>query len=149
MTTAPFPSELAPLTLSYRPDLGVLTVRWLRDVTFEELQEGFRSASALSHTHQATCWLVDVRRRVMLDAFQSEWVAQRLLPEMAATLAPDPLFVAYLLAPARVENIRLEPALRATVAQAEHSSQAYRLRTFADEGPAMQWLLAQQQPSHE
>jgi hypothetical protein len=139
MTAAPPEPELAPVDLSYRPDLRVLTVRWLRDVSFEELQTG----SALAHTHQACRWLVDVRRRTLLDAFQSEWVAQQLLPTVAAQLAPEPLCVAYLLAPGRVENIRLLPDLAQTVARAQDRSQTYGLRTFSEEGRAMQWLLAQ------
>jgi hypothetical protein len=133
--------DLAPLALSYRPDLGVLNLRWLRDVSFEELQTGFRAAAALSQTHHATRWLVDVRRRTLLDAFQSEWVAQQQLPEVAATLAPAALSVAYLLSPARFENLRLQPALDMEASRPPAQGHPYQLRTFVEEGQAMQWLL--------
>jgi hypothetical protein len=132
--------EQLPLDLSYRADLGVLTLRWLRDVTFDELQTGFQAAAEQSCAHAATHWLVDVRRRALLDAFQSEWVAQQLLPRVAALLAPAPLRVAYLLSPARLENLRVLPTLAATSVQP--AAHAYRLRTFAQEGLAMQWLLS-------
>jgi len=143
MTTAALRPELVPLDLSYRSDLRVLNVRWLRDVSFEELQTGFQSAAALSREHRATHWLVDVRRRTLLDAFQSAWVAQQLLPDVAAALAPAPLHVAYLLSPARLETLRVVPTLADTVAQLQSRPQAYSLRTFAEEGQAIRWLLDQ------
>ena len=137
---APVP-DLAPLDLVYRADLGVLVVRWLRDVTFEELQAGFQAAATLAHAHGSSRWLVDVRRRTLLDGFQSEWVAQKLLPQTAAALAPAPLRVAYLLAPVRFSDIRVQPAPLPVPAFGPDLSSTYRLRTFSEEGPAMQWLL--------
>lgn len=131
------------LDLTYRPDLRVLAVRWLRAVTFEELQQGFRVAVAVGAAHQATHWLVDVRRRTELDAASSSWVAVQLLPEAAATVAPAPFFVAYLLSPMRAQELRRDAGLRSATALAQEPARPYRLQTFIDEGPAIQWLLEQ------
>ncbi|UYZ61054.1 hypothetical protein [Hymenobacter latericus] len=140
-TAADFYAEY--LDLQYRPDLRVLTVRWLRDVSFAELQAGFRAALHLGLAHRATHWLVDVRRRAELNASSSGWVAQHLLPEAAAGLRPAQLYVAYLLSPARVEAIQATAALAQTVAASQAATQPYTLQIFMDEGPAVQWLLGQ------
>ncbi|GAA4373579.1 hypothetical protein [Hymenobacter koreensis] len=145
MSTAPAASGLDYLDLSYRPDLRVLTVRWLRSVSFPELQAGFRQALDMALACQAAYWLVDVRRRTEIDAIPSTWVAQHLLPEAAAGLAPATLYVAYLLSPVRAEQIVTNPALQAATAQAQAPTQPYRLETFIDEGPAVQWLLSKRQ----
>ncbi|WP_133257065.1 hypothetical protein [Hymenobacter edaphi] len=131
------------LDLSYRPDLQTLAVRWLRAVTFAELQQGFRAALAMGLARQATRWLVDVRRRTELDAVPSRWVAEHLLPESAAALAPATLYVAYLLSPMRAHELRRDAGLRDATAVAQAPAQLYRLDTFIDEGPAVQWLLRQ------
>ncbi|TGE21964.1 hypothetical protein E5K00_17050 [Hymenobacter aquaticus] len=133
------------LDLSYRTDLGILTVRWLRAVTFEELRQGFTLALSVAQERRAAYWLVDARRRTELDATSSEWVAQKLLPEAAASLAPAALHVAYLLSPARAEQLRQDSDLRTVVVKAQDASQPYRLHTFLDEGPATQWLLQAKQ----
>lgn len=131
------------LDLAYRPDLRVLTVRWLRAVSFAELQIGFRAALAANATHGASHWLVDVRRRTELEADSSAWVAHELLPVVAATLAPATLYVAYLLSPLRTDQLDRDAGLRAASESAQSAVQPYRLVTFIDEGAALQWLLAQ------
>lgn len=131
------------LDISYRADLRVLAVRWLRAVTFEELQRGFRAAVAEGEAHQAARWLVDVRRRTELDAASSSWVALHLLPEVAAQLAPTPFRVAYLLSPMRAQELRRDAGLRDASTAAQAPERPYQLLTFIDEGPAVRWLLAQ------
>jgi hypothetical protein len=131
------------LDLVYRPDLRLLAVRWLRAVSYQELQTGFQAALALGTAHRATRWLVDVRRRTELDAASSTWVANYLLPEAAAALAPAPLRVAYLLSPLRAQELRRDAGLRAATAASQAAAQPYRLATFIDEGAAVQWLLEQ------
>ncbi|RTQ45278.1 hypothetical protein EJV47_25710 [Hymenobacter gummosus] len=137
------PPDFDYLALAYRADLRLLTVRWLRAVTPREVETGFRAALALGTAHRATRWLVDVRRRTELDAASSTWVAQHLLPEAAANLAPAPLRVAYLLSPMRAQELRRDAGLRQAAATAQAPEQPYRLATFIDEGPAVQWLLEQ------
>ncbi|RSK48295.1 hypothetical protein [Hymenobacter rigui] len=136
------PSDFSDfLDLSYRSDLRILTVRWLRAVSLEELQAGFEAARLQARAYQATHWLVDVRRRTELDAATSAWVAHTLLPAAATELAPAVLQVAYLLSPARADVLQQDAPMRAVTAAAQAPTQPYRLRTFLDEGPAVQWLL--------
>ncbi|UOQ53286.1 hypothetical protein [Hymenobacter cellulosivorans] len=146
MTPAPLLSSSDFLDLSFRSDLGILTIRWLRTVTFEELHHGFTLALSMAEEQQTAHWLVDIRRRTELDASSSAWVAQQFLPEAAASLAPASLHVAYLLSPARAELLQQDTSLRAASAAAQAPSQSYRLQTFIDEGPATDWLLQAKQP---
>ncbi|SDY07973.1 hypothetical protein [Hymenobacter psychrophilus] len=127
------------LSLSYRPDLATLVVRWLRAVSFAEIQEGFRTAREMSYSRGAARWLVDVRRRTELDAASSGWVATTLLPAVAAETAPATLHVAYLLSPARADVLEHDRGMQAATATAQAHS-AYALRLFLDEGAAVEWL---------
>ena len=131
------------LALAYRSDLATLTVRWLRAVSFAELQAGFQEALRLSRTHHAHRWLVDVRRRTELDVTSSTWVAQQFLPQAAADAAPSQLSVAYLLSPMRAQELRRDPGLGNATALAQAPAQPYHLATFLDEGLAVDWLLQQ------
>lgn len=129
------------LHLSYRPDLATLVVRWLRAVSFAEVQEGFRTAREMSYSYGAARWLVDVRRRTELDAASSGWVATTLLPAVAAETAPATLHVAYLLSPARADLLEQDRGMQAATATAKAHS-AYMLRLFLDEGAAVGWLMS-------
>lgn len=128
------------LMLDYRADLQLLVMRWLRDVSATELQDGFAAAQQLARQHAASYWLVDVRRRAALDPADSAWVADVFLPQVAGHLAPALFAIGYLLAPFRATAIQEQAPLRATVARAEAVTQPYQLRTFLDEAKAMEWL---------
>lgn len=142
MPTTPGPSFNSDyLTVAYRPDLRLLTLRWLRDVTFSELQAGFQAAREAAQQVGATRWLIDVRRRLEMDVIPSIWVANELLPVVAAEL-PSTLQVAYLLAPARHDAIRTLPELKNAVQQAQAPAQPYRLQVFVDEGEAVRWVCS-------
>ena len=143
MLAAPAIATADFLALAYRPDLATLTVRWLRAVSFAELQAGFQEALRLAQAHRAHRWLVDVRRRTELDAASSTWVAQQLLPQAASEVAPAQLSVAYLLSPTRAQELHRDVGLREAVAAAQAPAQPYQLVTFLDEGPAVEWLLQQ------
>jgi hypothetical protein len=136
------PAASSYLSLDFRPDLHVLVLRWLRDVTLDELQAGFAETQALALEYNAHEWLVDVRRRGALSASDSAWVADVFLPEMARRLGPAPLTIAYLLAPFRAKAIQEPAPLQATVARAQVRTQPYHLRTFLDEAAAVEWLQA-------
>lgn len=131
------------LDLGYRVDIGVLTVRWLRAVTLEELQAGFAYAQQQSRLYKTHRWLVDVRRCTELDATSSAWVVQSLLPAVAREVGPATLHVAYLLSPARAQVLQTDPDMQAATTAVQSSRQPYRLQTFLNEGPAMTWLLQQ------
>ena len=129
------------LDLSYSADAGMLVVRWLRAVSFAEIQEGFRAAREMSYSHETARWLVDVRHRNDLDAAASGWVATTLLPAVAAESAPARLRVAYLLLPSRVELLHSDCGLRAAMAMAEEHP-TYTLQVFVNEGEAFSWLTS-------
>lgn len=140
MLSAP-PPTADYLDLSYRPDLATLVVRWLRAVSFPEVQEGFRAAREMSYSRGAARWLVDVRRRTDRDAASSGWVATTLLPAVAAESAPATLHVAYLLSPSRADMLVQDRGLQAATATATAHS-AYQLQLFLDEDAALSWLLS-------
>ncbi|RFP65167.1 hypothetical protein D0N36_09875 [Hymenobacter lapidiphilus] len=129
------------LHLSYCPKMATLVVRWLRAVSFAEVQEGLRAAREMSYSYGAARWLVDVRRRTELDAATSGWVATTLLPAVAAESAPAMLHIAYLLSPTRADMLEHSPGMRAVTATAQ-AHPAYQLQLFLDEAVAVAWLMS-------
>lgn len=130
------------LHLSYRPDLAMLVVRWLRAASFGEVQQGFLAAREMSYRHEAARWLIDVRRRGDLNAGSSSWVATTLLPAVAAETLTGPLCIAYLLSPERASMLQQDQGMRAATTVAQTSS-VYQLQLFMEEGEATGWLLNQ------
>jgi hypothetical protein len=128
--------------LSYCPDLGVLTLRWLTDSTLPRLAAEYEQALAAAHLHGTAHWLLDVRQRPTADPEASRWVVFEWLPRVAATF-PERLRLAVLAAPPRLEQVRTEPALQASAHEALHESPSYDLRLFADEAAATAWLTAE------
>ncbi|UPL48414.1 hypothetical protein [Hymenobacter sublimis] len=129
------------LQLAHRPDLRLLTLRWLRDATLPEVQIGCQAALELAQQQGAAHWLVDVRRRVAVQAENSAWMADTFLPAAATTMLPAQLLVAYLISPTRLEAIKLEPAAKhAAIIRSQDPAQPYRLRVFLNEVDAIQWL---------
>lgn len=131
------------LHLTYRPDLHMLVLRWLRDASLQELQAGCQAALELAQQHQAAQWFVDVRRRLATRAEHSAWMADTFLPAAAAELQPEPLRVSYLISPARLEAIQRQPAVyNAAIVRTQSAAQPYRMRIFLNEAEATHWLLA-------
>ncbi|GGG30179.1 hypothetical protein [Hymenobacter glacieicola] len=129
------------LQLAHRPDLQLLTLRWLRDATLPEVQVGCQAALELARQQGTTHWLVDVRRRVAVQAENSAWMIDTFLPAAATALEPSLLLVAYLISPTRLEAINLEPAAKnAAIIRSQDPAQPYRLRVFLNEADAIQWL---------
>ncbi|NVO85684.1 hypothetical protein [Hymenobacter terrestris] len=129
------------LRLSYDLDLAVLMVRWQRDVSFAEIQEGLRAAREMSYSYGAARWLIDVRLRTELDAAISGWMVTTLLPAVANELTPAALYVAYLFAPGHATVLEQNPAMRAATVTA-HTHPAYRLQVFQDENEAISWITS-------
>lgn len=125
--------------LSYRPDVTLLVVRWLRAVSFAEMQEGYQIAREMAYSCGATRWLVDMGRRTDQDAASSGWVGTSLLPAVAAEVASAKFQVAYLLSPERANILAQNPAIRATTETAQLHT-AYQLKLFLDEDAAVDWL---------
>jgi len=128
------------LNLTYRPDLRMVVLRWLRDASLPELRAGHQAALELALLQQATHWFVDVRRRLAVNNAHSRWVADEFLPE-AASLLPATLRVVYLTSPNRQSVIASQPDVYATISRSQNMSQPYCLRSFLDEASAMAWLF--------
>lgn len=135
------PSTDDYLHLAYDPGLAMLIVRWKRDISFAEVQEGMRAAREMSYSHGAARWLIDVRRRSQLDAVISGWVVTTLLPAVADEVAPAALRVAYLFAPDHATVLQQNPAMRAATATAQ-THPAYRLQHFQNEKEAISWMAS-------
>ena len=134
--------DSASLQLVYRPDLDVFTVRWLTNSAFATLRDEYEAVLLADEAHRTCRWLFDVRRRPTTTAEATEWVTTHWLPRAAAVTQPGRLRLAYLVAPARAEALRLDTRLRVLMEAALTSNHPYDLQTFGDEGAAMRWLLA-------
>lgn len=128
------------LTITFRPDLGLLIVRWLRDVSHGEIQQGYAEALATARQHAATCWLVDSRRRTQSDAAIVEWLAQSYLPNLSSQLEHKPVFLACLVAATWQPTETPATPLAALAQTAAPTNSLYQVQLFSDEGNAMQWL---------
>lgn len=139
--TLPVTTHAEYLNLSYRPDLQMIVLRWLRDATLPELQAAHYAALELALRHKAVFWFVDVRRRMTVNNIHTRWVADEFLPHAATQLSTNGLRIAYLTSPNRQRITDSDPDMQLTITRAQSSNQPYQLRTFLDEASAMVWLL--------
>ncbi|MBT9392386.1 hypothetical protein KLP40_04355 [Hymenobacter sp. NST-14] len=128
------------LSVTFRPDLSLLIVRWLRDISQVELQAGYAEVLTVATEHQASRWLVDSRRRTQSDEQMVTWLTQHYLPSLSPRLQDQPVYLACLVAatwqPATAGTTPL-----AVLAQAPaQTSHRYQIQLFSDEGAATHWL---------
>ncbi|WP_188558582.1 hypothetical protein [Hymenobacter glacieicola] len=127
------------LSIVFRPDLHVLIVRWLREISQHELQQGYLEALDAARHHGATCWLIDSRRRALSDERMADWLATSFLPTLSQHLGPSVRLAC--LVSATWPDTGGAPAPLAVLAQRQPlPAQDYHLRLFGDEGAAMHWL---------
>ena len=131
------------ISITFRSDLALLIVRWLREVSQTELQQGYADACQAAADHQAGRWLVDSRRRAEPDAQMVDWLAQEYLPALKPAVHNLPIHLACLVASTwRPTNSPVTPL--ATLAQVPADLERdYQIRLFGDEGAAMSWLKEQ------
>ena len=130
--------------LSYRPDLEVLVMRWLRPNTLAETQVSYQHLLALAQEHNCANWLLDGRRDGALVLETAQWLGQQFLPDAARQLAPQPLRLAVFSSPARFEQRLVDIEVAAVVAEATVATQPYQTSLFLDEGKALAWLAEPQ-----
>ena len=94
------------------------------------------AALALAERHACTRWLLDGRRTGPIGVAKTNWLANDFFPDAAARFAPHPLRLAVLSSPARVEQVRTDPAVVPHVARALSSERPYRARVFTEGGQA-------------
>ena len=130
------------ITLAYRSDLAVLTVRWLTDSSVATLREEYEAVLLADDLRRSPRWLFAVRRRPTTDAEAARWVIADWLPRVVEAIAPARLRLAYLVTHTRIEALRENQPLRAVMDDALVPAHPYDMAVFSDEGEAMRWLLA-------
>ncbi|MFD2785058.1 hypothetical protein [Hymenobacter rubripertinctus] len=140
----PLPPAPDSYTADYRPDLGVLVMRWLRPHSLPETQASYQHLLALARRHRCPNWLLDGRRDGPLVLETARWLGQDFLPAVARELAPELLRLAVFSSPARLEQRLLDAEVSPAVAEALAPTQPYRTALFLDEGEALAWLTASQ-----
>jgi hypothetical protein len=129
------------VTITPRPDLGILVARWADDAPRPQLQGHLSAVLAAAQQHNLWRWLLDVRRRDSLDPEFGHWTTHIFYPE-AAQLATMPLRIAVHCSPARLAVYESSNSQREYITYGTSHERPYQLQLFIEEGPAMEWLLA-------
>ncbi|MBC6611998.1 hypothetical protein H8B15_13780 [Hymenobacter sp. BT507] len=127
-------------SITYRPDLGALIVRWPDDAPFPTLQADFEAILAVAEQHGTARWLLDVRRRAHLDPQLGDWTTRIFFPHAAGRLVPQALRLSVLCSPARMAVYAASAEQQSYLAHGI-AHQAYQMHLVCDEGKAMEWLL--------
>jgi hypothetical protein len=128
-------AETEYILLSYRPDLGLLFLRWSRPASSAEHRAGYQAALQLAQKEQAGRWLVDLRSRGLADLNDLQWVLQQFCSDFQAALPTATRRLAYLTTPYHAEILRLR--LSEFDIKADKAAD---IRVFTEEMPAQQWL---------
>lgn len=127
------------LQLVYRPDLLVLVGRWMRQTTTPEMHLGYGLLLDGGESQDCAYWLVDARRRDQAANQQDvAWMMETFFPQVAARLG-QPVFIAYLFAPAHLTDIEANPAI---LPLTYFDNLPYRVGRFIEERLALEWLMA-------
>lgn len=128
------------LSLTYCSNLSVLIARWLRPVTLEELQVGYRALADEAERMGTVRWLLDTR---VLEVSEEagRWVNDLFYPTLAARFN-QALRMAYLIEPDRQHLLRTDPEMAALLQQFEQTMFPYCFQLFSQEGEALNWLVS-------
>ncbi|MCB2378593.1 hypothetical protein LGH70_13415 [Hymenobacter sp. BT635] len=135
--TLPTPPDF--LTVTYRPDLQVLVVRWQRLITVDEMQQGYRLLLEYAAEYGCRRWLLDGRRRFNTDREGAQWMVSTFLPQLQLRLGGR-TYLAYLLAPV---TLRDQDADAAFPPAAYFLDKPFVGERFVEEKEALSWLLRQ------
>ncbi|TGE20304.1 hypothetical protein E5K00_20060 [Hymenobacter aquaticus] len=119
--------------LTLREDLGTLLGRWLRQVSGEEVRQGYEATLRVAAPQRVRYWLLDLRRRGTITEESTEWVLSAFLPRLANLLGGR-VYLAFLMSPAHLSNVDQENGAPLV------SSADCHVRLFSDEGAAAEWL---------
>lgn len=126
-----------PLSLTYRPDLRALIVRWFESTSDAELRRDLEAVEQQAQEHDnCTLWLLDIRRRQLASDEVDEWAAHTFFPRLPASLG-KPVRVAFLSTPMQLAQVVLGSS---QVVINEAAKSGTRLHFFADEAAALSWL---------
>lgn len=127
------------LQLVYRPDLRVLICRWMRQTTTQELRVGYGHILDEGESQDCAYWLVDARRRDRAANQQdTAWMMEVYFPQVAVRLR-QPVFIAYLFAPAHLTDIEANTAIPPLT---YFENRPYQIGRFIEERAALEWLAA-------
>lgn len=132
----------ATRTITFRPDLEILIVRWHTDAELVLLQEDYHAMLAVAREHECARWLLDVRRREGSDPALSAWASQTFYPFASQQVVPQLLCLAILTATHVYERFADDPAQRQYVDYMLAEERPFLARMFDDEGEAVRWLQA-------
>ncbi|RYU80101.1 hypothetical protein [Hymenobacter persicinus] len=132
----PLISTLDFLQVTYRPELRVLVLRWMRQTTLAELQQGYQALLAEAATHQCWCWLVDARRRDSANQDGTQWMMDVFFPQLAGQIHHK-VYLAYLFAPTHLRELEADNSVPALT---YFDGRPYQVERFTEELAAMQWL---------
>ncbi|WP_345236267.1 hypothetical protein [Hymenobacter saemangeumensis] len=121
------------LQVCFRQDTRLLTGRWQRSVTDEEMQQGYEALRLAALYHDCCFWLVDARRRISRAQNGPEWVLTHFLPEVQSELG-EVLHVSFLVLPDYLQTLENNPEA--------WPDSAVQYARFVDEGAANAWLAA-------
>jgi len=127
-------------SITHRPDLDALIVRWPTDASYPQLQADFEAILAAAQQHATGHWLLDVRRRAHLAPQLGDWTTRIFFPHAATQLAPQPLRLSVLCSPARMAVYAASAEQQSYLAHGT-GHRAYHMHLVCDEGEAMRWLL--------
>ena len=120
------------ITLTHRPDLGLVIARWQRDIAPAELRGDYLAIRAVADEAGCGRWLLDLRRREDLtEPTVNAWFGQTFAPALRGRYA-EAVRLAFLVSP-----LRAGQPITAVVSAADTDCE---IATFVDEAAAHAWL---------
>jgi hypothetical protein len=124
------------LQITFRPELQVLVVRWMRQTTPAEMQQGYHALLAEAASQHCWLWLIDARRRANANQAGTQWMMQAFFPQLAAQVGHK-VYLAYLFAPQHLADLEADSTVPSLT---YFDGRPYQVQRFTEELPAMQWL---------
>ena len=75
---------MSTYTLTYRPDLDIVFLRWMMPDTLAEAQLSSRDTLALALAHGCGNWLLDSRRSGPINLVETAWLTHDFFPAAVA-----------------------------------------------------------------
>ncbi|MFB9861873.1 hypothetical protein [Rufibacter immobilis] len=124
------------LRLTYRPDLDILFLRWLRYPTSAQLRQGYMEALELAVQEDCRFWLFDLRSRGSLSVEDEAWMLKTYFPGIEERL-PYQNYFANLVTPTHYTYIQEHIGLSFL----SNYGNFTKLGIFLSEQDAVAWLL--------
>ncbi|MBA9078506.1 MULTISPECIES: hypothetical protein [Rufibacter] len=123
------------LRLSYREDMGILFMRWTKQVNSEQLRKGYLDALAFAEELNVHLWLIDLRGRGGATPEDEAWILDEFFLEAEGRLGHKS-YIGYLLSPAHFTHVRDNVGLEKLNAFSSNTT----INVFTSESGAVNWL---------